>query len=58
MKMWAWSLVSTNIINEILVLCVSPECFRCTVFQGDGSDRTGPQTAGDGSDRTPHQTGN
>ncbi|MEG4228077.1 hypothetical protein QUA44_18140 [Microcoleus sp. N9_A2] len=57
MKMWAWSLVSTNILNVISVLCLSPECFRCTVFQGDRSDRTGPQTAGDGSDRTGPQTG-
>ncbi|WP_333068580.1 MULTISPECIES: hypothetical protein [unclassified Microcoleus] len=56
--MWAWSLVSTNILNVILVLCLRPECFRCTVFMGDGSDRTGPQTAGYESDRTGSQTGN
>ncbi|MEG4070771.1 hypothetical protein QUA42_26125 [Microcoleus sp. Pol11C2] len=56
--MWAWWLVSTNILNVISVLCLSPECFRCTVFMGDGSDRTPRQTTGDGSDRTGHKTGN
>ncbi|WP_333035139.1 MULTISPECIES: hypothetical protein [unclassified Microcoleus] len=56
--MWAWSLVSTNILNVISVWCLSPECFRCTVFMGDGSDRTGPITAEDGSDRTGPKTGN
>ncbi|MEG4517943.1 hypothetical protein [Microcoleus sp. AT9b-C5] len=50
--------MSTNILNVISVLCLSPECFRCSVFMGDGSDRTPPQTAGDGSDRTLRQTDN
>ncbi|MEG4113413.1 hypothetical protein QUA37_17090 [Microcoleus sp. Pol12A6] len=29
--------MSTNILNVISVLCLSPECFRSTVFPGMGA---------------------